>query len=155
MLFRSRGQRPRSCFQTAPRGLSPSGGAFPVHSVSAIAAPLSFLGETLKKSSAADAGAFPPIHRFGELEIHKVFLRSPNLASTKNLSPSALADFFRASLLGNSEEIPHAYCPLSGLSLRGPARGRGNLAGSFRIFEDPRRIRNMVPESPTPLRSLE
>ena len=74
----------------------------------------------------------------------------------KKLSPSALADFFRASLLvGNSEEIPHAYCPLSGLSLRGPARGRGNLAGSFRIFEDPRRIRNMVPESPTPLRSLE
>ena len=53
-----------------------------------------------EKSSAADAGAFPPIHRFGELEIHKVLLRSPNLASTKNLSPSALADFFRASLLG-------------------------------------------------------
>ena len=62
--------------------------------------PFLFWGETLKKSSAADAGAFPPIHRFGELEIHKVFLRSPNLASTKNLSPSALADFFRASLLG-------------------------------------------------------
>ena len=112
--------------------------------------------ETLKKSSAADAGYFLPIHRFGRLGVHKVRLRFPNLASTKNLSPSALADFFRASLLvGNSEEIPHAYCPLSGLSLRGPARGRGNLAGSFRIFEDPRRIRNMVPESPTPLRSLE
>jgi len=110
---------------------------------------------TLKKSSAAAAGAFLPIHRFGRFGVHKVRLRFPNLDPTKNLSPSALADFFRASLLGNSEEIPHAYCPLSGLSLRGPARGRGNLAGSFRIFEDPRRIRNMVPESPTPLRSSE
>ena len=117
--------------------------------------PFLFWGKTLKKSSAAAAGAFPPIHRFEKLDVHKVRLRFPNLASTKNLSPSALADFFRASLLGNSEEIPHAYCPLSGLSLRGPARGRGNLAGSFRIFEDPRRIRNMVPESPTPLRSSE
>ena len=153
---RSRAQRPRSCFQTAPRGLSPSGGAFPVHSVSAIAAPLSFLGENSEEILCGGCRSFsadPSVWKAWSTQSTPA-LSKPRL--DKKLSPSALADFFRASLLvGNSEEIPHAYCPLSGLSLRGPARGRGNLAGSFRIFEDPRRIRNMVPESPTPLRSLE
>ena len=44
----------------------------------------------LNKSSAADAGSFPPIHRFGKLDVHKVRLHFPNLDSTKNSSPSAL-----------------------------------------------------------------
>jgi cytidine deaminase len=44
----------------------------------------------LNKSSAADAGPFPPIHRFGKLDVHKVRLHFPNLDSTKNSSPSAL-----------------------------------------------------------------
>ncbi|MFR5422202.1 MAG: hypothetical protein ACLTG4_09885 [Oscillospiraceae bacterium] len=44
----------------------------------------------LNQSSAADAGSFPPIHRFGKLDVHKVRLHFPNLDSTKNSSPSAL-----------------------------------------------------------------
>ena len=56
------------------------------------------LRETLNKLSAAVAESFLPILRFGKLEIHKVFLRFPNLDLTKNLSPTILADFFRASL---------------------------------------------------------
>ena len=37
------------------------------------------LGETLNRSSAADAGSFSAIHRYEKLEIHKVFLRFPYL----------------------------------------------------------------------------
>ena len=55
-----------------------------------IASPV--FGEALPQSSAAYDGAFPPIHRFEKLDVHKVRLHFPNLDSTKNLSPSALAD---------------------------------------------------------------
>ena len=41
--------------------------------------------------SACLAGAFPPILRFEKREIHKVFLRFPNLDLTKNPTPSHLA----------------------------------------------------------------
>ena len=37
-------------------------------------------------------GPFPPILRFEKLEIHKVYLRFPNLDLTKNLSPNQLAE---------------------------------------------------------------
>lgn len=53
--------------------------------------------ESLNKS-AADSGSFAPTFRFENLEIHKVFLRFSNLILQQNLSPIALADFFRASL---------------------------------------------------------
>ena len=55
------------------------------------AAFLSF-GEATDRSSAADAGAFSPIHRFGKFGVHKVRLHFPNLDSTKNLSVSTLED---------------------------------------------------------------
>ena len=55
--------------------------------------------EILNQSSAVDDGSFPPIHRFGILEIHKVFLRFPNLVFTKNLSPSSLEDGIRTSII--------------------------------------------------------
>ena len=48
--------------------------------------------EALIKSSAVDGGSFSPNLRFEKLEIHKVFLRFPNLALTKNLSPPTLVD---------------------------------------------------------------
>ena len=48
--------------------------------------------ETLNQSSAADAGSFSSIHRFGKFVVHKVQLHFPYLALPKNLSPSALAD---------------------------------------------------------------
>ena len=54
--------------------------------------------EPLNKSAAADSGSFAPTFRFENLEIHKVFLRFSNLILQQNLSPTALADFFRASL---------------------------------------------------------
>ena len=54
--------------------------------------------EALNKSPTADDESFPPILRFEKLEIHKVFRRFPNLALTKNLSPSTAADLIRASL---------------------------------------------------------
>ena len=57
--------------------------------------------EALIKSSAVDGGSFSPNLRFEKLEIHKVFLRFPNLALTKNLSPSTLVDLIRASLILN------------------------------------------------------
>ena len=41
--------------------------------------------------SACLAGSFPPILRFEKREIHKVFLRFPNLDLTKNPTPSHLA----------------------------------------------------------------
>ena len=43
-------------------------------------------------ASAVFGGSFAPILRFEKLEIHKVFLRFPNLALTKNLSPPTLVD---------------------------------------------------------------
>ena len=43
--------------------------------------------------SAAFSGSFVPILRFGKLEIHKVFLRFPNLDLIPNLSLNALAKF--------------------------------------------------------------
>ena len=57
-----------------------------------------FLRETLNQSSTVAGGSFPPNLRFEKLEIHKVSLRFPNLALTKNLSPSTLVDWIRASL---------------------------------------------------------
>jgi hypothetical protein len=45
-----------------------------------------------------DAGSFSLIHLFGKLEIHKVFLRFPNIGLAKNLSPSTLADFIQMFL---------------------------------------------------------
>ncbi|MBR2047234.1 MAG: hypothetical protein IJ960_01420, partial [Oscillospiraceae bacterium] len=52
----------------------------------------------LNKSSAAADGSFDPTYPFENREIHKVFLRFPNFNLGQNLSPSALADLFRASL---------------------------------------------------------
>ena len=43
-------------------------------------------------TSLAFAGYFSPILRFEKIEIHKVFLHFSNHASTKNLSPNALAE---------------------------------------------------------------
>ena len=43
-------------------------------------------------ASARFAGYFPPNLRFEKREIHKVFLRFPNLALAKNLSPNLLAE---------------------------------------------------------------
>ena len=43
-------------------------------------------------TSSAFAGYFSPILRFEKIEIHKVFLHFSNHASTKNLSPNALAE---------------------------------------------------------------
>ena len=54
--------------------------------------------EALNKSSAVDGGSFSPNLRFEKLEIHKVFLRFPNLALTKNLSVNLLAKFCDAAL---------------------------------------------------------
>ena len=53
--------------------------------------------EALNKSVAALSGSFAAILPFGKLEIHKVFLRFPNVALQQKLSLTALADLFRAS----------------------------------------------------------
>ena len=42
------------------------------------------------QSPAVTSGSFTAAVQFEKLEIHKVFLRFPNLASTKNLAPNAL-----------------------------------------------------------------
>ena len=49
-------------------------------------------------TSSAFAGYFSPILRFEKIEIHKVFLHFSNLASTKNLSTNALAEWCGAAL---------------------------------------------------------
>ena len=49
------------------------------------------LKEPLIKSSAALSGSFVPTYRFENLEIHKVFLRFPNLNLEQNPSLTALA----------------------------------------------------------------
>ena len=54
--------------------------------------------EPLNKLAAALDGSFAATFRFENLEIHKVFLRFSNLNSEQNLSLTALADLFRASL---------------------------------------------------------
>ena len=54
--------------------------------------------ESLNKSAAALVGSFAATFRLENLEIHKVFLRFFNLDLRQNLSPTALADLFRASL---------------------------------------------------------
>ena len=60
--------------------------------------------ETLNKWPSALSESFVPTFRFEELEIHKVFLRFPNLNLEQNLSPIALGDFIRASL---AYQTPH------------------------------------------------
>ncbi|MDY4231014.1 MAG: hypothetical protein SOX74_02890, partial [Candidatus Faecousia sp.] len=47
--------------------------------------------EPLNKSTAAFSGSFAPTYRFENLEIHKVFLRFPNLNLEQNPSLTALA----------------------------------------------------------------
>ena len=47
--------------------------------------------EPLNKSSAALSGSFAPTYRFENLEIHKVFLRFPNLNLEQNPSLTTLA----------------------------------------------------------------
>ena len=49
------------------------------------------LKEPLNKSTAAVSGSFSPTYRFENLEIHKVFLRFPNLNLEQNPSLTALA----------------------------------------------------------------
>ena len=56
-----------------------------------------FGGQHRAVVSARFAGSFPPILRFEKLEIHKVYLRFPNLASTKNFSPNLLAELCDAA----------------------------------------------------------
>ena len=46
--------------------------------------------EPLNKSAAALSGSFAPAYRFENLEIHKVFLRFPNLNLEQNPSLTAL-----------------------------------------------------------------
>ena len=50
-------------------------------------------GHHSANASAAFGGSFAPILRFEKLEIHKVFLRFPNLDLIPNLSLNALARF--------------------------------------------------------------
>ena len=50
-----------------------------------------FAREPLNKSAAALSGSFAPTDRFENLEIHKVFLRFPNLNLEQNPSLTALA----------------------------------------------------------------
>jgi len=69
--------------------------------------------------------------------------------------PKGLFDKLTVRLSGRYISFMRLDVEKVALVIARPCRGRGNLAGSFRIFEDPRRIRNMVPESHTPLRSLE
>ncbi|MDY4231927.1 MAG: hypothetical protein SOX74_07595, partial [Candidatus Faecousia sp.] len=47
--------------------------------------------EPLNQSAAAFSGSFVPTYRFENLEIHKVFLRFPNLNLEQNPSLTALA----------------------------------------------------------------
>ncbi len=47
--------------------------------------------EPLNQSAAALSGSFVPAYRFENLEIHKVFLRFPNLNLEQNPSLTALA----------------------------------------------------------------
>ena len=57
-------------------------------------------GETVRFgeiTASADDGYFPPMRRFEKREIHKVFLRFPNLVLTKKLPPSTAIDSIRAS----------------------------------------------------------
>ena len=61
----------------------------------------SFPREPLNKSPAADGGSFSPAVQFEKLEIHPVFLRFPNFHLVQNLSPSALVNLIRASLVRN------------------------------------------------------
>ena len=50
-----------------------------------------FPKEPLNQSAAALSGSFAPAYRFENLEIHKVFLRFPNLNLEQNPSLTALA----------------------------------------------------------------
>ena len=59
--------------------------------------------EPLNKSTAALDGPFAATFRFENLEIHKVFPRFSNLNLRQNLSTTALADLFRASLEFNKK----------------------------------------------------
>ena len=59
--------------------------------------------EPLNKSPAVDGGSFAPAVQFEKLEIHPVFLRFPNFHLVQNLSPSALVDLIRASLICTKE----------------------------------------------------
>ena len=61
-------------------------------------------------ASARFAGPFPPMLRFGTLEIHKVFLRIPNPALTKNLSANLLAELYGAALKFSSAHCPFGQC---------------------------------------------
>ena len=55
--------------------------------------PLLFVDSaTPHHSSSAFGGYFSPVHRFGKFDVHKARPHFPNLASTKNLSPDALAE---------------------------------------------------------------
>ena len=60
---------------------------------------LSLSKETLNKSPVAAGGSFAPAIPFEKLEIHKVFRRFPNLNLEQNLSPIALGDLIRGSLI--------------------------------------------------------
>ena len=57
--------------------------------------------EALNKSAAAPGGSFAVTFRFENLEMHKGFLRFSNPNLHQNLSLTALADLFRASLEKN------------------------------------------------------
>ena len=55
--------------------------------------PLLFVDSaTPHHSASAFGGYFSPVHRFGKFDVHKARPHFPNLASTKNLSPDALAE---------------------------------------------------------------
>jgi len=49
-------------------------------------------------ASTDTSGSFAPIWQFEELEIHKVFLRSPNFILEQNLSPLSLPELCGAAL---------------------------------------------------------
>ena len=83
-----------------------------------------FSKEPLNKSAAAVSGSFSATFRFENLEIHKVFLRFSNLNLRQNLSLTALADLFRASLKPRPDPVNQ---PVNGACRRAEDQnGAGN-----------------------------
>ena len=95
--------------------------------------------EPLNKSSAALSGSFAPTYRFENLEIHKVFLRFPNLNLEQNPSLTTLAIESEVPLKNDAERHraknnrikqktvvfqikTSRFCVIAR-----PQRGRGNL----------------------------
>ena len=67
--------------------------------------------ESLNKSPSASGESFTPAFAYQNLEIHPVFLRFWTQNLKKNLSPFALVDLIRASLVRVfADQLILAYC---------------------------------------------